>query len=92
MNHAIEYFHTLVEEDFSRDQYDVCIKDGKYFITITLKSVLPSALTRLKVNGTIEKMERCISLYIHKDNYRLYVITEPVKISENIKKNYERYY
>ena len=36
MNHAVEYFHTLVEHEFTRDQYEVSFNEGKYHCTITI--------------------------------------------------------
>ena len=36
MNHAVEYLHTLVEHQFTPDQYDVSFHEGKYHVTITI--------------------------------------------------------
>lgn len=35
-NHAVEYFHTLVEHKFQRDQYEVIYTEGKYYVTIPI--------------------------------------------------------
>lgn len=88
MNHAIEYFHTLVEHQFSQDQYEVSFNEGKYYITITIPDNGKNPMTYYVYMMYQKKMERCLDGLIKPENRKISVVL-PIKL---IKHNYEGQY
>jgi hypothetical protein len=77
MNHAVEYFHTLVEHKFERDEYEVTYKEGKYHVILTVPD---KNLMSYYVCAMYQKrMERCVEGLIKPENFRLEVIP-PIRL------------
>lgn len=90
MDQRIEYFHTLVDEHFKREDYIVSIMNGIYFITIKIDSSY-TPLSYYTYQLFQQKMHECLRGYIPTEKYRLMVeITEKL-IKLNTKK-YEYHY
>lgn len=89
-NHAVEYFHTLVEHKFQRDQYEVIYTEGKYHVTIPIpyKGDFPASYYAYSMYE--KKMRQCVEGLIKPENFKLQVIL-PISLNmgEN-KKYYER--
>ena len=90
MNHAVEYFHTLVEHKFQRDQYEVIYRDGKYSVTILIPYKGDSPASYYVYSMHEKKMRQCVEGLIKPENFKLQVIL-PISLNtgEN-KKYYER--
>lgn len=76
-NHAVEYFHTLVEHKFERDQYEVSYTEGKYHVILKISD---KNLMSYYVCAMYQKrMERCVEGLIRPENFRLEVIL-PIRL------------
>ena len=83
MNTAIEYFHSLVEDHFTRDQYEVSYNEGKYNVIITpLNKYDPfSFYTHTTYK---RRMERCLEGLIRPENVKIkLVLSTQIKIEHN---------
>ena len=90
MNHAVEYFHTLVEHEFTQDQYEVSFHEGKYFITITIPDNGKNPMTYYVYMMYQKKMEKCLEGLIKPENRKISVVL-PIKLkNHNIEGHYAR--
>jgi len=89
-NHAVEYFHTLVEHKFERDEYEVTYTDGKYYVTIPIPYKGDSPAYYYRYSMYEKRMRQCVEGLIKPENFKLQVIL-PInfKSGEN-KKYFER--
>jgi hypothetical protein len=76
-NHAVEYFHTLVEYKFERDQYEVIYTEGKYHVTLTIPDKNPMSYYVCTMYQ--KRMEQCVEGIIKPENFKLQVIP-PIKL------------
>ena len=83
MNHAIEFFHTLVEHEFRPDQYEVSFNDGKYHVKILVPFELDGARTRYACMMFERRMERCLKGMIKPENLVL-VVQHPIWLRQDI--------
>ena len=74
MNHAVEYFHTLVEHQFTPDQYEVSFHEGKYHVTITIPDNGKNPMTYYVYMMYQKKMERCLEDYVKPENLKISVV------------------
>lgn len=86
-NHAVEYFHTLVEHKFQRDQYEVIYTEGKYHVTINISNEGERPMNYYLYMMYQKKMEKCVEGIIRPENFKLQVIL-PIKL---IYENNQRY-
>lgn len=90
MDHLIEYFHTLVEHEFTQDQYEVSYKEGKYHVTITIPDDNKSPMSYYIYMMHQKRMEKCLHGFIKPGNLKLSVIL-PIKLTRrNLKEQYAR--
>lgn len=78
-NHAVEYFHTLVEHKFQRDQYEVIYTEGKYHVTIPIPYKGDFPATYYTYSMYEKKMRQCVEGLIRPENFKLQVIL-PIKL------------
>ena len=90
MNHAVEYFHTLVEHEFSRDQYEVSYEEGKYYITITIPDDNKSPMSYYVYMMYQKKMEKCLHGLIKPENRKISVVLPIKLIKHNLEGHYAR--
>jgi hypothetical protein len=90
MNHALEYFHTLVEHEFTRDQYEVLYEEGKYHITITIPDNGKNPMTYYVYMMYQKKMERCLEDYVKPENRKISVVLPIKLINHNLEGHYAR--
>lgn len=90
MNHAVEYFHTLVEHEFSQDQYEVSYDKGKYYITITIPDDNKSPMTYYIYMMHQKRMERCLDGLIKPENRKISVVLPIRLINHNLEGQYAR--
>jgi hypothetical protein len=82
MNHAIEFFHTLVEHEFRPDQYEVSFNDGKYHVKI----VIPFELDERTYYAYLmneKRMKRCLKGMLKPENLVL-VTQHPIWLRDDI--------
>lgn len=91
MDQRIEYFHTLVDEHFKREDYIVSIMNGKYFITIKIESSGYTPLSYYAYQLYQQKMHECLRGYIPTEKYRL-MVELPEKLIKLNTKKYEHSY
>ena len=90
MNHAVEYFHTLVEHKFERDQYEVLYMEGKYHVKIPIPYKGDSPASYYAYSMYEKKMRQCVEGLIKPENFKLQVIL-PINLkTEENKKYHER--
>jgi hypothetical protein len=89
-NHALEYFHFLVEHKFKRDQYEVTFNKGKYNVVLTITNQKNSSMSYYTCLIYQKNMERCIDGLIRPENFKLQVLIPPDIIKENRKIYHER--
>ena len=89
MDQRIEYFHTLVDEHFKREDYIVSIMNGIYFITIKIESS-HTPLSYYTYQLYQQKMHECLRGYIPMKKYRL-MVELPEKLIKLNTKKYEYY-
>ena len=90
MNHAVEYFHTLLEHNFQRDQYEVIYTEGKYHVTIPIPYKGDSPASYYTYSMYEKKMRQCVEGLIKPENFKLQVIL-PIKLEKyHDQKYYER--
>lgn len=87
MNHAVEYFHTLVEHKFQRDQYEVIYRDGKYSVTISIPYKGDSPASYYAYSMYEKKMRQCVEGLIKPENFKLHVIL-PISLNTGENKKY----
>lgn len=90
MNHAIEYFHTLVEHEFTPDQYEVSFHEGKYHITITIPDDNKSPMTYYIYMMHQKRMERCLEGFVKPENRKISVVLPIKLIKHNLDGHYAR--
>ena len=90
MNHAVEYFHTLVEHEFTRDQYEVSYNEGKYHITITIPDDNKSPMSYYMYMMYQKKMERCLHGLVKPENRKISVVLPIKLIKHNLEGHYAR--
>jgi len=90
MDHLIEYFHTLVEHEFTQDQYEVSFHEGKYNITITIPDDNKSPMTYYIYMMYQKKMEKCLNGFIKPENRKISVVLPIRLINRNLEANYAR--
>jgi len=90
MNHAIEYFHTLVEHQFTPDQYEVSFHEGKYNITITIPDNNKSPMSYYVYMMYQKKMEKCLNGFIKPENRKILVVLPIKLINRNLEANHAR--
>lgn len=90
MNHPVEYFHTLVEHKFQRDQYEVFYMEGKYHVTIPIPYKGDSPASYYTYSMYEKKMRQCVEGLIKPENFKLQVIL-PINLKMyHDQKYYER--
>jgi hypothetical protein len=90
MDHIIEYFHTLVEHEFTQDQYEVSFHEGKYHITITIPDDNKSPMTYYIYMMYQKKMERCLEGFVKPENRKISVVLPIRLINHNLEGHYAR--
>ena len=90
MNHAVEYFHTLVEHEFTRDQYEVSFNEGKYHITITIPDNNKSPMSYYVYMMYQKKMEKCLHGLIKTENRKISVVLPIKLVRHNLEGHYAR--
>ena len=90
MNHAVEYFHTLVEHEFDRDQYEVSFNEGKYHVTITIPDDNKSPMSYYVYMMYQKKMEKCLNGLIKPENRKISVVLPIKLINHNLEGHYAR--
>ncbi len=90
MNHAVEYFHTLVEHEFTPDQYEVSYDKGKYYITITIPDNNKSPMSYYVYMMYQKKMEKCLHGLIKPENRKISVVLPIKLINHNLEGHYAR--
>ena len=83
MNTAIEYFHSLVEDYFTRDQYEVSFNEGKYNVVLTITHQKDSPMSYYICLMHQKRMEKCVEGLIRPENFKLQVIIPPSLIKQN---------
>ena len=83
MNTAIEYFHSLVEDYFTRDQYEVSFNEGKYNVVLTITHQKDSPMSYYICLMNQKRMEKCVNGLIRPENFKLQVIIPPSLIKQN---------
>ena len=83
MNTAIEYFHSLVEDYFTRDQYEVSYNEGKYNVVLTITHQKDSPISYYVCLMHQKRMEKCVNGLIRPENFKLQVIIPPSLIKQN---------
>lgn len=71
MNHAVEYFYTLIDHKFERDKVDVSFKEGKYQVRLHLDTQSKSSLFS---NFMKRRLLDCIDDYISYENIEITLI------------------
>jgi hypothetical protein len=87
MNHLIEYFHTLVEHKFKREQYEVFYNNGKFDIRIAVPDEQGALESVYKYSMYKIIMENCLKGFIKSENYNI-----SINLPINIKKDYDTNY
>lgn len=77
MSTAIEYFHTLVEDKFTMDEYEVTYTEGKYHVILQVPNKNPMSYYACSLYQ--KRMEKCVEGLIRPENFRLKVIP-PIKL------------
>ena len=77
MNHAVEYFHTLVDHEFKSDQYEVSFKGGKYHVKLVMPFRLDGPTTYYACMMYQKRMEGCLKGMIKPENLVL-VVQPPI--------------
>jgi hypothetical protein len=90
MNTAVEYFHSLVEDHFTRDQYEVSYNEGKYNVVLTITHQKNSPMSYYVCLMRQRKMEKCVEGLIRPENFKLQVIIPPNLKKENSIPYHER--
>ena len=90
MDHLIEYFHTLVEHQFTPDQYEVSFHEGKYNITITIPDNNKSPMSYYVYMMYQKKMEKCLNGLIKPENRKISVILPIRLINRNLEAHHAR--
>ena len=90
MNHAVEYFHTLVEHEFTRDQYEVSFHEGKYHITITIPDDNKSPMSYYMYMMYQKKMVKCLHGLVKPENRKISVVLPIKLINHNLEGQYAR--
>ena len=90
MNHAVEYFHTLVEHEFTRDQYEVSFHEGKYYVTITIPDNGKNPMTYYMYMMYQKKMEKSLHGLIKPENRKISVVLPIKLINHNLEGHYAR--
>ena len=90
MNHAVEYFHTLVEHEFTPDQYEVSFHEGKYNITITIPDNGKSPMSYYVYMMYQKKMEKCLHGLIKPENRKISVVLPIRLINRNLEAHHAR--
>ena len=90
-NHAVEYFHTLVEHEFTQDQYEVSFNKGKYHVTITISSNENNPMSYYVYMMHQKRMERCLEDYVKPENLKISVVLPIKLIKHNLKERYARF-
>ena len=83
MNTAVEYFHSLVEDHFTRDQYEVSYNEGKYNVVLTITHQKNSPMSYYVCLMQQKRMEKCVNGLIRPENFKLQVIIPPSLIKQN---------
>ena len=83
MDQRIEYFHTLVDEHFKREDYIISIMNGIYFITIKIESS-HTPLSYYTYQLYQQKMHECLRGYIPTEKYRL-MVELPEKLIKKVR-------
>ena len=83
MNTAVEYFHSLVEDHFTRDQYEVSYNEGKYNVVLTITHQKDSPMSYYICLMNQKRMEKCVNGLIRPENFKLQVIIPPSLIKQN---------
>lgn len=90
MNHLIEYFHTLVEHEFSQDEYEVSYEEGKYHVTITIPDNGKNPMTFYVYMMHQKRMEKCLQDLIKPENRKISVVLPIKLIRHNLEGHYAR--
>ena len=90
MNHAVEYFHSLVEHKFTPDQYEVSYNEGKYHVTITIENDGYTPMSYYVYMMYQKKMERCLKDYVKPENLKISVVLPIKLIKHNLDGHYAR--
>ena len=90
MNHAVEYFHSLVEHKFSPDQYEVSYNEGKYDVVLTISHQKNNPMSYYVCLMYQKRMEKCVDGLIRPENFKLQVIIPPNLKKENSIRYHER--
>ena len=90
MNTAIEYFHSLVEDHFTRDQYEVSFHEGKYDVVLTISHQKNNPMSYYVCLMYQKRMEKCVDGLIRPENFKLHVIIPPNLKKDNNIRYHER--
>ena len=90
MDHLIEYFHSLVEHEFTQDQYEVSFHEGKYNITITIPENNKSPISYYVYMMYQKKMEKCLNGFIKPENRKISVVLPIRLINRNLEAHHAR--
>jgi|LauGreDrversion4_2_1035121.scaffolds.fasta_scaffold1013200_2 hypothetical protein len=90
MNTAVEYFHSLVEDHFTRDQYEVSFNEGKYNVVLAITHQKNSPMSYYVCLMRQRRMEKCVEGLIRPENFKLQVIIPTTLKKENSIPYHER--
>lgn len=90
MSTAIEYFHMIVEDHFTRDQYEVSYNEGRYDVVLTISDQKNNPMSYYVCLMRQRKMEKCVEGLIRPENFKLQVIIPPNLKKENSMRYHER--
>ena len=90
MNTAIEYFHMIVEDHFTRDQYEVSYNEGKYNVVLTITHQKNNPMSYYVCLMHQRRMEKCVEEHIRPENFKLQVIIPPTLKKENSIRYHDR--
>lgn len=86
MNQVLEYFHSVVEDYFKRDQYEVSYDNGFFTVKILLSPTTPiHNFTGVKLKN---RMEELLQENFRRDSFKVTWVTTKYHISDSIRKNY----
>jgi hypothetical protein len=90
MNHAVEYFHSLVEHKFTKDQYEVSHKDGIYNVKITIDYDEKNPMNYYVCLMDQKRMEDCLHGFIKPENLKLSVVLPIKLVRHNLREHYAK--
>lgn len=98
MDHRIEYFHTLVEQYFIQEEYEVSYVDKVFYVTIFLTKSYQSLHKHLDSDNHISSsklrfmsrmMVNCLCVFLKPYQFKVSVRLPQIEITDDIKKDYD---